>query len=399
MIHEQQRVILLGDGVELNREQVLDDYRVGWVSRQVSLIGRREVLTGKAKFGIFGDGKEVPQLAMAHAFRPGTSAAATTATRRSCSPRACRDLRSTSPSCTPTPTSTPSRPPAAGPMNAHFATRFLNADGTWRQLVQHPNSSADLSPTGSQMPRLVGLAYASVLYRELPELHPPGPLVGSRQRDRLRHHRQRHVRRGHVLGGRSTPSACWAARRSCLDLGRRLRHLGAQRHPDHQGQHLGAAGRLPARPRATRRLRPVLRAWLGLSGPGGGLPPRRPQTRAASTCRPSSTLPSSPSPRATRTSGSHERYKGHERLAWEEEMRLPAADAALAAGRGHCHARGLGRHRGPGLRLRRGRARGGLAGLLGAAAGGGGARCRCCWTAWRPKRPRRRSASPTSRAA
>lgn len=170
MINEQERVILLGDGVELNREQVLDDYRLGWISRQVSLIGRREVLGGKAKFGIFGDGKEVPQLALARAFRPGdfrsgyyrdqTLMFATGMSR----PREYFAQLFAHPDM--------DAEPATGgrSMNAHFATRFLHDDGTWRQLVQHPNSSADLSPTGSQMPRMVGLTYASVLYRGLPEL-------------------------------------------------------------------------------------------------------------------------------------------------------------------------------------------------------------------------------------
>lgn len=154
----------------LTGEEVLADYRLALASRQASLIGRREVLSGKAKFGIFGDGKEVAQLALAKAMRPG-------------------DLRSgyyrdqtlmfalglhtveeffaqlyahADPNFEPM--------TAGRSMNAHFATHFLDANGQWQDLTQIVHSTADVSPTGSQMPRLVGLAYASKLYRELPEL-------------------------------------------------------------------------------------------------------------------------------------------------------------------------------------------------------------------------------------
>jgi pyruvate/2-oxoglutarate/acetoin dehydrogenase E1 component/TPP-dependent pyruvate/acetoin dehydrogenase alpha subunit len=158
----------------LSQEDILNDYRLGWLSRHASLIGRREVLTGKAKFGIFGDGKEVAQLAMARACRPGDirsgyyrdqtfmfATGMSNVLEFFAQLYADIDL---------------SHDPASGgrQMNAHFATRMLNADGSWRDLTTAPHSAADSSPTASQMPRMVGLAYASKLYRQQPQLPAEG---------------------------------------------------------------------------------------------------------------------------------------------------------------------------------------------------------------------------------
>ena len=154
-----------------DRETIIRDYRIAYQSRQASLIGRKEVLTGKAKFGIFGDGKEVPQVAMAHFFEKGDLRAGyyrdqtwmfalgiITIKQFFAQLYAHADVEKD--------------PASAGrQMNAHFATRVLNPDGSWKDLTQLYYVSADTSPTGSQMPRLVGLAYASRLYRELEELH------------------------------------------------------------------------------------------------------------------------------------------------------------------------------------------------------------------------------------
>ncbi len=155
----------------LDREDVLADYRLVYRSRQASLIGHREVMSGKAKFGIFGDGKELAQVALAKVFQPGDfrsgyyrdqtlmfALGVTTVQEFFAQLYAHADLEAD---------------PATGgrAMNAHFATRSLNQDGSWKNLTQSFNSSADISPTGSQMPRLVGLAYASRLYREIEALH------------------------------------------------------------------------------------------------------------------------------------------------------------------------------------------------------------------------------------
>lgn len=151
----------------LSPQDVLQDYRIAVVSRQASLLGRKEVLTGKAKFGIFGDGKEVAQLAMARAARPGDWRSGyyrdqtfMFATEQSDVQKFFAQLYAH--------TDTSAEPASAGrSMNGHFATRFLNEDGSWRSQTQSVNVSADVSPTGSQMPRLVGLAYASRLYRDV----------------------------------------------------------------------------------------------------------------------------------------------------------------------------------------------------------------------------------------
>ncbi len=156
--------------LRLSAAEVLRDYKTALESRQASLIGRREVLNGRAKFGIFGDGKELAQIAMAKAFRQGDfrsgyyrdqtfmfAIGATTIQQFFAQLYAHADVTAD--------------PNSAGrQMNAHFATRLLNEDGTWRAQTEQFNSSADLSPTAAQMPRLVGLGYASRLYRELDEL-------------------------------------------------------------------------------------------------------------------------------------------------------------------------------------------------------------------------------------
>ncbi len=157
-------------GTDITKDSILRDYRICVQSRQASVIGRREVFSGKAKFGIFGDGKEVAQVAMARAFRKGDFRSGyyrdqtfmlaldlLTIEGFFAQLYAHADLAAD---------------PASGgrQMTAHFATRNLEPDGSWKNLTEQYNASADLSPTGSQMPRLVGLAYASRLYRELPEL-------------------------------------------------------------------------------------------------------------------------------------------------------------------------------------------------------------------------------------
>jgi pyruvate/2-oxoglutarate/acetoin dehydrogenase E1 component/TPP-dependent pyruvate/acetoin dehydrogenase alpha subunit len=152
---------------QFTRESIVEDYRIAVRSRQASIIGRREVHNGKAKFGIFGDGKEVAQLAWARAFRKGDwrsgyyrdqtfmlALGATTLEQYFAQLYAHADV---------------AHDPFSGgrSMNAHFASRYLDAGGNWIDQVDAYNVSGDISPTGSQMPRLVGLAWASRLYRDL----------------------------------------------------------------------------------------------------------------------------------------------------------------------------------------------------------------------------------------
>ncbi len=154
----------------LEPEQILHDYRLAYQSRQASLIGRREVLSGKAKFGIFGDGKEVAQLAIARAFRKGDWRSGYY--RDQTWMFALNVLGIQEFFAQLYAHADVAHEPATGgrAMNGHFGTRYLNPDGSWRTQTEMFNVAADISPTAGQMPRAVGLAYASVLYRSLPEL-------------------------------------------------------------------------------------------------------------------------------------------------------------------------------------------------------------------------------------
>jgi pyruvate/2-oxoglutarate/acetoin dehydrogenase E1 component/TPP-dependent pyruvate/acetoin dehydrogenase alpha subunit len=152
------------------REEALADYRLACLSRQVSLIGRREVMSGNAKFGIFGDGKELAQLALARVFRPGDFRAGYYRDQTllfalgALTPQQFFAQLYGHPDVQADPAT------AGRTMNAHFATRLLDDEGRWLPQTDRPQSSADISPTAGQMPRLVGLAYASRLYRELDDL-------------------------------------------------------------------------------------------------------------------------------------------------------------------------------------------------------------------------------------
>ncbi len=155
----------------LSKERIISDYRLAYQSRQASLIGRREVLTGKAKFGIFGDGKEVPQLAMAHFFQNGDFRSGYYRDQTFAIATGLQNIREFFAQLYAD-TDLAHDPNSGGrQMNSHFASRSVDAQGNWKELTAQPNSFADASPTASQMPRLAGLAQASKLYRENPGLH------------------------------------------------------------------------------------------------------------------------------------------------------------------------------------------------------------------------------------
>ncbi len=157
--------------LNLTKEEVINDYRIAYESRQMAIMGRREVLTGKANFGLFGDGKEIPQLAMAKVFRNGDwrsgyyrdqtfmlAAGLITIEQLFAQLYGEPDIESN---------------PANGGrlMNNHFGTRSLDENGEWKNLMKQKNSAIDSSPTASQMPRLLGLAYASRVFKNIKELH------------------------------------------------------------------------------------------------------------------------------------------------------------------------------------------------------------------------------------
>lgn len=149
---------------------VINDYRIGYESRQASLLGRREVLTGKAKFGIFGDGKEVAQLAMAKAFRPGDWRAGYYRDQTFMFATGMSNLKEFFAQLYAHPDIEKDPASAGRQMNCHYATRYVNDDGTWANQAGTLNCAADISTTGGHMPRLLGLAYASKLYRQNKEL-------------------------------------------------------------------------------------------------------------------------------------------------------------------------------------------------------------------------------------
>ncbi len=155
----------------MNKENILADFRLANLSRSLSIIGRREVLSGKAKFGIFGDGKEIIQLAMAKQFRNGDWRSGyyrdqtwMMAMGLYGSVEFFHQLYGN--------TDREINPGSGGRVfNNHFSVPNINPDGTWRDLTKQKNSSSDISPTAGQMPRLLGLAYASKLFRQNKDLH------------------------------------------------------------------------------------------------------------------------------------------------------------------------------------------------------------------------------------
>ncbi|MGN8055369.1 alpha-ketoacid dehydrogenase subunit alpha/beta [Pedobacter sp. 22163] len=149
---------------------VINDYKIAFESRQASVLGRREVLTGKAKFGIFGDGKEVPQVAMAKAFKNGDWRSGYYRDQTFAFATGISTIKEFFAQLYANPTDGADPFSGGRQMNCHFATKSINEDGSWNDLTQIKNCSSDISPTGGQMARLVGLAYASKLFRQNKEL-------------------------------------------------------------------------------------------------------------------------------------------------------------------------------------------------------------------------------------
>jgi pyruvate/2-oxoglutarate/acetoin dehydrogenase E1 component/TPP-dependent pyruvate/acetoin dehydrogenase alpha subunit len=155
---------------EAFREEVLKDYRLACESREVSLLGRKEVLTGKAKFGIFGDGKEVPQVAMAKFFRPGDHYSGYYRDQTFMFATGTSTVREFFAQLYADPD--PAHDPHSGgrQMNSHFATAYLDEQGNFLDLVNRKNIAAGLAPTAGQMPRSLGLALASKLIRKIGQI-------------------------------------------------------------------------------------------------------------------------------------------------------------------------------------------------------------------------------------
>lgn len=298
------------------REDVLADYRLAYRSRQASLIGRREVLSGKAKFGIFGDGKELAQIAMARAFQPGDfrsgyyrdqtfmfAIGQHTLDGFFAQLFANTDLNAE---------------PATGgrAMNAHFATRSLNPDGSWKALSEIKNSSSDISPTAAQMPRWVGLAHASKLYREVEALH---------EFTQFSHHGNE-VAFGTIGNASSAEGVFWEA----------VNAIGVLQAPAvlsiwDDGYGISVPNQHQLTADLSRLLSGFQRSPGGRDGfdiytvPGWDYPALlAAYAQAAANARQQHTpailhITEVTQPQGHSTSGSHERYKSAERLQWEQE--------------------------------------------------------------------------------
>ena len=301
----------------LTKADILHDYRLGWESRYASLAGRREVFMGKAKFGIFGDGKELAQLAMARAFRPGDHRAGYYRDQTFMVAVGALSWEQYFAQLYATPSAEADPATAGRCMNGHFATRQLDEDGNFLNQSQVVNSSADISPTGGQMPRLVGLAYASKLYRQNPDLHQFTDFSA----------RGNEVAFG-TIGNASTSEGMFFEA---------LNAAGVLQIPllvsvwdDHYGISV------PAEYQTTKQSISALMAGLQREGEGesgfeiyavrGWDYPALLDTyqKAAAVCRAQHVpvllhVTEMTQPQGHSTSGSHERYKPKERLRWEEQ--------------------------------------------------------------------------------
>jgi pyruvate/2-oxoglutarate/acetoin dehydrogenase E1 component/TPP-dependent pyruvate/acetoin dehydrogenase alpha subunit len=150
--------------------EVLKDYELAVTSREASLIGRKEVLTGKAKFGIFGDGKELAQIALAKTFRPGDIRSGYYRDQTLMFATGMSNVEQFFAQLYANPDINEEPASAGRMMNGHYGTRWLDDNGDWKDLTAQPNSTSDISPTGGQMVRALGIAYASKMYRNAKQL-------------------------------------------------------------------------------------------------------------------------------------------------------------------------------------------------------------------------------------
>ena len=302
----------------IQRDDALADYRVAYLSRQVCLVGLREVFRGRAKFGVFGAGKEVAQVALARAFQAGDQRAGyyrdqtwALATGMATAQQLFAQLYGDT-----DPASDPHK--AGRSMNAHFATRLLDDSGHWLPQTDRANTSSDISPTSGQMARLVGLAHASVLYRELESLH---HLTQFSQRGS-------EVAFGTIGNGACAEGHFWEA----------VNAIGVLRAPavlsiwddgyaiSVTNEHAFAKPDLSELLEGFRRGPGEERGFNLYRVPGWNYPELVAAYRAATDAAREQHIPAivhvveMTQPQGHSSSGSHERYKPAERMAWEEEF-------------------------------------------------------------------------------
>ncbi len=315
------------------QEEVLNDYRIAFESRQASLLGRKEVLTGKAKFGIFGDGKEVAQIAMARVFDKGDFRSGYYRDQTFMFAKGISDVQKFFAQLYAI-TDVEEEPASAGrSMNGHFGTRLLNEDGSWKSQTEAFNSSSDISPTAGQMSRLVGLAWASKLYRNNKDLagHTDFSIDGNE------------IAFGTIGNASTSEGHFWEAINAAGVL--QIPMLVSIWDDDY-----GIS--VPAKYQTTKEnLSSILKGFkTDKDGKGYDLYTVRgwdyPEllktyTKAAEKCRKSHCpaiihVTEVTQPQGHSTSGSHERYKSPERLEWEQEhdclakMRLWLEESGLA---------------------------------------------------------------------
>jgi len=315
------------------QEEVLNDYRIAFESRQASLLGRKEVLTGKAKFGIFGDGKEVAQIAMARVFDKGDFRSGYYRDQTFMFAKGISDVQKFFAQLYAI-TDVEEEPASAGrSMNGHFGTRLLNEDGSWKSQTEAFNSSSDISPTAGQMSRLVGLAWASKLYRNNKDLagHTDFSIDGNE------------IAFGTIGNASTSEGHFWEAINAAGVL--QIPMLVSIWDDDY-----GIS--VPAKYQTTKEnLSSIVKGFkTDKDGKGYDLYTVRgwdyPEllktyTKAAEKCRKSHSpaiihVTEVTQPQGHSTSGSHERYKSPERLEWEQEhdclakMRLWIEESGLA---------------------------------------------------------------------
>jgi len=306
---------------KLSREdfikEVLADYKVAFYSREASLVGRKEVLTGKAKFGIFGDGKEVAQLAMAKFFNKGDIRSGYYRDQTFMFAKKMSNVQAFFAQLYAH-TDQDAEPSSAGrSMNGHFGTRMLDDSGHWIDQTEIYNSSSDISPTGGQMPRLLGLAWASKLYRENSELQ-----------DKNNFSNQGNEIAWGTIGNASTSEGhFWEV----------INAAGVLQVPLLMSVWDDGYGiSVPAKYQTTKESISAILAGFETDKNGHGIQifkvngwdyPSLCKTyqEAAEICRNQHTpvlihVTEITQPQGHSTSGSHERYKSKERLDWEQEM-------------------------------------------------------------------------------
>jgi 2-oxoisovalerate dehydrogenase E1 component len=304
-------------GIKLNKEEILADFRLASLSRSLSVTGRREVLSGKAKFGIFGDGKELIQIAIAKQFRNGDWRSGYY-----------RDQTWMMAMGLYNPleffhqlygnTDREINPGSGGRVfNNHFSVPNINPDGSWLDLTKQKNSSADISPTAGQMPRLLGLAYASKLFRQNSELHGYTSLSDKGNEVAFGSIGDASTSEGHfwetmnAAGVLQVPMAI-----SVYDDG-----YGISVPKKYQTTK-GSISEL-LKGFETEKDKPGIRIFRGKGWDYAGLVAL--YEKGIAICRDEHTpvlfhIEEVTQPQGHSTSGSHERYKSEERLKWEEEF-------------------------------------------------------------------------------